>query len=572
MSLRINVLGPLEVLRGDEIVTPSQPKLRRLLVLLAAEPGSVVRIETITRELWGTAPTDKHCRTIQTYVSQLRKVICPAGALTHVSRVGYRLDGARLDLGDLLAHRDAEEPDTSALALCRGEALADVSLGPVLEQHKARIDAIRIDVLDRYLRSCLRQERPQAVLDQADRITREDGRHEGLYTSLLLAFAAVGRRSEGIDVFHRLRRKRLDDGVGEPGPSVQAAYREVLAESPADTARLCEAPAQLPPDPAGFAGFTRELRIAEAALTGEPGAVAIVGSPGSGKSAFCARLANRVSHLFPDGQLHADLSVQNASEALAGFLKALRPDDRVPDNLHERVRRFQDCTTGARILVFADNVGDRAEAALLRPNSPVGAVLLACPSRIPVDLATTIVELPRLGTRELLEMFAFRVGDTRIEREPEEARALLTRCSGLPIAVASLASLLRRRPHWSIARVLRRVRENRLAFGDDELARSVRRVLTALGRTEREALFELVRRAPEQESMSVRWAAGVLEVPVGEAEQILERLVEHRLTDPVVTDSVSAASRYRIDPLYRSAVREIAEPATGEAVRTIRAW
>ena len=562
MSLRINVLGPLEVLRGAEVITPSQPKLRRLLALLAIESGSVVRIETITRELWGSPPTDKLGRTVQTYVSQLRKAIAPAGTLAHVARVGYRLEDVRLDLADLLALREngGGEPDAAAPALCRGQALADVSLGPVLDQHKARIDAVRVGVLDQYLRDCLRLERPQAVLDQADRITREDGRHEELYTSLLLACAATGRRSEGIDVFHRLRRSRLDDGGPEPGPQVQAAYRQVLAESPAETARLSDAPAQLPLDPAGFVGFARELRIAEAALTGAPGAVAIVGSPGSGKTAFCAKLANRISHLFPEGQLHADLAVQSASDALAGFLRALRPDERVPHNVHERVRRFRECTTGARILVFADNVADRADAALLRPNSPVGATLLACSSRIPVDLATTIVELPRLGTRELLEMFAARVGGTRIDREPDEARALMAQCSGLPMAVASLGALLRRRPHWSISRVLRRVREDRFALGDDDLVVSVRRVLASLGTTERTALVDLVRHAPAQESLSVRWAAGVLDVPLAEAEQILERLVEHRLTDPVVTDAVSAASRYRIDPLYRSAVREIAAP------------
>jgi len=40
--LRFNILGPLEVLDGDRVVTPTPPKVRRVLALLLLRANQVV--------------------------------------------------------------------------------------------------------------------------------------------------------------------------------------------------------------------------------------------------------------------------------------------------------------------------------------------------------------------------------------------------------------------------------------------------------------------------------------------------------------------------------------------------
>ena len=73
--LRFNILGPLEVLDGDRVVTPTPPKVRRVLALLLLRANQVVPIDALIEELWGEAPPPSAVTTTQTYIYQLRKAL-----------------------------------------------------------------------------------------------------------------------------------------------------------------------------------------------------------------------------------------------------------------------------------------------------------------------------------------------------------------------------------------------------------------------------------------------------------------------------------------------------------------
>jgi len=70
----VSILGPFTVARSGVDITPSAPKLRRVLALLAVQANSVVSIDQIIQELWGERPPPSATTTMQTYVYQLRKV------------------------------------------------------------------------------------------------------------------------------------------------------------------------------------------------------------------------------------------------------------------------------------------------------------------------------------------------------------------------------------------------------------------------------------------------------------------------------------------------------------------
>ncbi|MFD8733490.1 BTAD domain-containing putative transcriptional regulator [Streptomyces sp. NPDC059618] len=74
----IDVLGTLAVRLGTVSITPTAPKPRQVLALLALRAGQVVPVGVLAEELWGSNPPRSARATLQTYILQLRELICAA--------------------------------------------------------------------------------------------------------------------------------------------------------------------------------------------------------------------------------------------------------------------------------------------------------------------------------------------------------------------------------------------------------------------------------------------------------------------------------------------------------------
>ena len=138
-GLRVGILGPLEVTTEEGPLAVGAPKQRALLALLALAAGHPVGADQLIGGLWGDEPPRSALKTLQTYVSGLRRLL-PESALTTVPG-GYQLalepdgfDAACFERlirsarqhragGDLA--RAAEELG-KAMALRRGPTLVDV--------------------------------------------------------------------------------------------------------------------------------------------------------------------------------------------------------------------------------------------------------------------------------------------------------------------------------------------------------------------------------------------------------------------------------------------------------------
>lgn len=74
----IDVLGTLAVREKGVSITPTAPKPRQVLALLALHADEVVPVGTLTEELWGSEPPRSARPTLQTYILQLREMITVA--------------------------------------------------------------------------------------------------------------------------------------------------------------------------------------------------------------------------------------------------------------------------------------------------------------------------------------------------------------------------------------------------------------------------------------------------------------------------------------------------------------
>ena len=85
--MEFRILGPLEVAEGGRPVPLGGGKQRSLLALLLLHANEVVSSEQLVHELWGERPPATAAKSVQVYVSSLRKVLGPANGTTG-TRVG----------------------------------------------------------------------------------------------------------------------------------------------------------------------------------------------------------------------------------------------------------------------------------------------------------------------------------------------------------------------------------------------------------------------------------------------------------------------------------------------------
>ncbi|MDI3423702.1 AfsR/SARP family transcriptional regulator [Streptomyces luteolus] len=256
----IEVLGALAVRENGISITPTAPKPRQVLALLALHAGQVVPVATLMEELWEERPPRSARTTLQTYVLQLRDLITtalerePAGAAPRTAKDvlvttpgGYLLvgNGGAQDMREFerlagLGYRAMDADDfqgasrqlRAALDLWAGSALADVHHGPQLEMEARRLEESRLCALDQRIEADLRLGCHREILGELTVLVNRYRTHETLHGQLMVALHRSGRRSESLGVYQRLRTTLVRELGLEPSAALRRLQRSVLMAGP----------------------------------------------------------------------------------------------------------------------------------------------------------------------------------------------------------------------------------------------------------------------------------------------------------------------------------------------------
>ncbi|MEU7601285.1 AfsR/SARP family transcriptional regulator [Streptomyces sp. NPDC040724] len=273
----IDVLGALAVRENGISITPTAPKPRQVLALLALHADQVVPVSALIEELWAGEPPRSARTTLQTYVLQLRALIATAlergaagGAeagtdpVTHPGTDrgagvrtakdilvtlpgGYLLSsgGGVLDVRefDRLAGSGYRAMDAGdfpaaarllreALALWTGPAFADVQSGVQLDMEARRLEETRLCALDQRIEADLRLGRHRELLAELTVLASRYRTHENLHGQFMLALHRSGRRGEALDVYQRLRGTLVRELGLEPSVALRRLQRSILMAGP----------------------------------------------------------------------------------------------------------------------------------------------------------------------------------------------------------------------------------------------------------------------------------------------------------------------------------------------------
>jgi DNA-binding SARP family transcriptional activator len=235
------LLGPLEARDGDELLTPAGQGLRALLTLLLLHANEAVSTDRLLDALWPDGPPPSGAAALQVRVSHLRKALGGAGRRVVTRPTGYSIEVGRGELDidrfeELVERADAAEPAEAApllreaLGLWHGPALADVAYEEFAQPAIARLEELRLAVLERRIEADLELGRHADLVGELDALVKEHPLRERMRSQHMLALYRSGRQAEALGSFQQARTILVDELGIDPGPVLRQLELAILRQ------------------------------------------------------------------------------------------------------------------------------------------------------------------------------------------------------------------------------------------------------------------------------------------------------------------------------------------------------
>jgi len=251
--MKFRILGPLEVESDTGPVSLDGMKRRVLLCALLMRANDVVSLDRLIDWLWADRPPRSAAATVQGHISRLRGVLEPERAPWSTARVlvrrapGYllRVEPEQLDAAHFVRmvaegraalergnNEHAARMLAAALALWRGDALADVALIHAAQDDIARLEGLRLSATVMRIDADLALSRHVALVHELEGLIREHPLDERLCGQLMIALCRCGRQADSLAVYERLRTTLADELHIEPSAAARWLRSAILSQHP----------------------------------------------------------------------------------------------------------------------------------------------------------------------------------------------------------------------------------------------------------------------------------------------------------------------------------------------------
>jgi DNA-binding SARP family transcriptional activator len=422
--MEFRVLGPLEVVKEDRPLDLGAAKQRSLLALLLLNANEVVSTDRLIAELWGDSPPATVAKSVQIYVSRLRKELPGDRLATRPPGYVLRVDSAELDLEVFerlrreargLPPGAAAEKLREALALWRGPPLADLAYEPFAQAEIARLEELRLAALEERFDADLANGRHADLVGELRARVAEHPLRERLRAQLMLTLYRSGRQAEALDAYRQARRTLLDELGLEPCAALKRLERAILEQDPALEVKHEAGPTQrLPPAP------ERSLLVVPAALDGADALLCLAAPLAAAETPREVILATVVAA--------AELAAATAALGVHG--DALR--DR---GLPARTAAFSSPSPGADVVRLASN--EDVDLVLLDGGSaPLAGEAAVVLDRAPCDVALML----RAGGPPRKGSVVVPFGAATHDWAALELAAWVARATGAPLRLVGAAA------------------------------------------------------------------------------------------------------------------------------------
>jgi len=236
--MEFRILGPFEVCSEGRQLSLGGTKQRAVLAVLLLHRNEVVSTDRLIDELWGDRPPATAAKTVQVYISQLRKALRDRRGSDEVESVlvtkapGYMLVVEPSELDAAQFERLAENGRSAlaagrprlaartlleALALWRGPPLADFAADSFAQNEIGRLEEARVSALEERIEADLALGRHLELVGELESLVAAHPLRERLRGQLMLALYRSGRQAEALAAYQAARRLLIDELGLEPG-------------------------------------------------------------------------------------------------------------------------------------------------------------------------------------------------------------------------------------------------------------------------------------------------------------------------------------------------------------------
>ena len=379
----------------------------------------------------------------------------------------------------------------------------------------------------------------------------------------------------------RVTRRALGAVVGAYAPHEQDRWAEAWARvaGAGPTGRQSTVPRELPVAPSLIVGRDRELaqldQVLDPAPYGPVPVVAIVGMPGSGKTALALHWSARHEHRFADGSFFVDLRGYDTVEpmspesAVASLLRAMGVDDAdQPGDLDGRTALYRSLLRDREVLIVLDNARDTEQVHPLLPGPTHSQVVITARDRLTAlrDLhGARLVAIAPLSEESSVELITRLLGDEAVD--PSVMNAVAGYCGRLPLALRIAAGVALDAPGGLPAVAAQLANdEQRLDVLDSGGSRAAVRTVISWSFRHLDGpisgLFRLIGICPAAD-VDEYIAAALVDAPAGTARKWLRRLARAGLLHELGPGRMVMHDLLR--DYAREASRELDRPSRGEA-------
>jgi DNA-binding SARP family transcriptional activator len=220
----IRVLGPIDLVTGDEAVMIRSRNIRAVLGALVMSARHAVTVDRLAHAVWGDNPPPSVDSSVHSYISRLRHLV-GADAVMNVDH-SYVLivepdaiDAIRFERLLLSAMERRSEP-AECLALCRnalrlwrGSAYGELGDEDPFRLEAMRLEELRMATMELSLECELELGRHELVMAELESLVEEYPYRERLWHLLITALLRDGRRVEAMRHCSRLREVLAEIGL-----------------------------------------------------------------------------------------------------------------------------------------------------------------------------------------------------------------------------------------------------------------------------------------------------------------------------------------------------------------------